>query len=57
MALLSIQLNYVVVLDYFFLLSVLVSLKKKERLRNGHFFEHLVLACTIDLMNDLGLIR
>ena len=31
--------------------------KKKERLRNGHFFEHLVLACTIDLMNDLGLVR
>ena len=31
--------------------------RKKERLRNGHFFEHLVLACTIDLMNDLGLIR
>ena len=31
--------------------------KKKERLRNGHFFEHLVLAYTIDLMNNLGLIR
>ena len=31
--------------------------KKKERLRNGHFFEHLVLAYTIDLMNDLGLVR
>ena len=31
--------------------------KKEERMRNGHFFEHLVLACTIDLMNDLGLIR
>ena len=30
MALLSIQLNYVVVLDFFFLLSVLVSLKKKN---------------------------
>ena len=29
LALLSIQLNYVVVLDNFFLLSVLVSLKKK----------------------------
>ena len=31
--------------------------RKKERLRNGHFFEHLVLACTIDFMNDLGLVR
>ena len=31
--------------------------KKEERMRNGHFFEHLVLACTIDLMNDLGLVR
>ena len=31
--------------------------KKKERLRNGHFFEHLVLAYTIDLMNDLGIVR
>ena len=31
--------------------------KKKERMRNGHFLEHLVLACTIDLMNDLGLVR
>ena len=32
--------------------------KKKERMRNGHFFELLVLAaCTIDLMNDLGLVR
>ena len=32
MALLSIQLNYVVVLDnFFFLLSVLVSLKKKKK--------------------------
>ena len=31
--------------------------KKKERLRNGHFFEHLVLAYTIVLMNDLGLVR
>ena len=25
-------------------------------MRNGHFLEHLVLACTIDLMNDLGLV-
>ena len=31
--------------------------KKKERMRNGHSFEHLVLACTIDLINDLGLVR
>ena len=31
--------------------------RKKERLRNGNFFEHLVLAYTIELMNDLGLIR
>ena len=31
MALLSIQLNYVVVLDNFFLLSVQVSLKKKKK--------------------------
>ena len=31
--------------------------RKKERMTNGHFFEHLVLAYTIELMNDLGLIR
>ena len=31
--------------------------KKEERMRNGHFLEYLVLACTIDLMNDLGLAR
>ena len=31
--------------------------RKKERMRNGHFFEHLDLACTIELMDDLGLIR
>ena len=31
--------------------------RKKERMRNGHFFKHLVLAYTIDLMNDLGLVR
>ena len=31
-------------------------MKKKERLRNGHFFEHLVPVYTIDLMNDLGLV-
>ena len=31
--------------------------RKKERMRNGHFFEHLVLAYTIELMDDLGLVR
>ena len=31
--------------------------RKKERMTNGHFFEHLILAYTIELMNDLGLIR
>ena len=31
--------------------------KKKETLTNGYFFQHLVLACTIYLMNDLGLVR
>ena len=31
--------------------------KKEERMRNGHFLEHLVLVCTIELMNDLGLVR
>ena len=35
--------------------------RKKETLTNGHFFEHLVLAevlaHTIELMADLGLIR
>ena len=31
--------------------------KKEERLTNGLFFERLVLACTIVLMNDLGLSR
>ena len=54
------QLDYMVVSgQFFFLLSVQVALKerKKERMRNGYFLEHLVLACTIDLMNDLGLVR
>ena len=32
-------------------------MKKKERMTNGYFFEYLVLACTIVLMNDLGLNR
>ena len=31
--------------------------RKKERLTNGLFFKHLVLACIIVLMNDLGLAR
>ena len=33
--------------------------RKKERMTNGYFLEHLVLAytCTIVVMNDLGLIR
>ena len=31
--------------------------RKKERMTNGHIFEHLVLAYTIELMNDLGFIR
>ena len=31
--------------------------KKKERMRNGYFFEHLVLAYTIELMDGLGLVR
>ena len=38
-------------------LELALEMRKKERLRNGHFFEHLVLAYTIDLMNDLGLVR
>ena len=31
--------------------------RKKERMRNSHFFEHLVPAYAIELMNDLGLVR
>ena len=31
--------------------------RKKERMRNGLFFKYLVLACTIVLMNNLGLAR
>ena len=30
--------------------------KKKERLTNCYFFEHLVLAYAIELMDDLGLV-
>ena len=37
-------------------LELALEMRKKERLRNGHFCEHLVLACTMDLMNDLGLV-
>ena len=47
--------------NFFFLLSVLVALKERkkerkkiERLTNGLFFEHLVLMCTIVLMNGLA---
>ena len=31
--------------------------RKKETVTDGHFFEHLVLAYTIELTNDLGLVR
>ena len=31
--------------------------RMKERLTNGYFFEHLVLAYTIELMDNLGLVR
>ena len=31
--------------------------RKKERLTNGYFIEYLVLAYTIELMDDLGLVR
>ena len=31
--------------------------RSKERLTNVYFFEHLILAYTIELMNDLGLVR
>ena len=37
-------------------LEFALEMRKKER-RNGHFLEHLVLACTIELMNNLGLVR
>ena len=29
----------------------------ERKIEKWPFFEHLVLACTIDLMNDLGLVR
>ena len=35
-------------------LELALEMRKKER---WPFFEHLVLACIIDLMNDLGLVR
>ena len=39
-------------------LELALIMKKKERkIEKWPFFEHLVLACTIDLMNDLGLVR
>ena len=31
--------------------------RKKERMTNSYFFEHLVLAYTIELMDNLGLVR
>ena len=38
-------------------LALIMKRKKEERLTNGLFLKHLVLTCTIVLMNDLGLIR
>ena len=38
-------------------IELALIMKKKGRLTNGLFFEYLVLACTIVLMNDLGLNR
>ena len=35
----------------------LALIMKKRKIEKWPFFEHLVLACTIDLMNDLGLVR
>ena len=32
-------------------LELALEMRKKERLRNGHFFEHLVLAYTFDLIS------
>ena len=38
-------------------LELALEMRKKERMTDGYFFEHFVLACTFVLMNDLGLIR
>ena len=39
-------------------LELALEMKKKERkIEKWPFFEHLILACTIDLMNGLGLVR
>ena len=38
-------------------LELALIANEKERMRNGLFFKHLVLACTIVLMSDLGLAR
>ena len=39
-------------------LELALETRKKERLRNGHFFVHLVLAYTMELMNNnFGLVR
>ena len=35
----------------------LVQETRKKEMTNGHFYEHLVMACTINLKNDLDLIR
>ena len=37
-------------------LELALEMRKKERKRNGYFFEHLVLAYTIELMDNLGLV-
>ena len=34
-----------------------VEMRKKETLTNGYFIEHLILAYTIEMMDDLGLVR
>ena len=38
-------------------LELALEMRKKEGMTNGYFLENLVLAYTIVLMNDLGLIR
>ena len=35
----------------------LIMKKKERKNEKWPFFEHLVLVCTIDLMNGLGLVR
>ena len=31
--------------------------RRKERITNGYFFEHLILAYTVVLMNDLAVVK